>query len=184
MKQRLFAAIAVVVALVLQAIVVNRLPLPGGVVPDLVLLTVVALALVYGPLPGLVTGFCAGLVADIVPPADHMIGLYAFVFCLVGYVAGLAQVEMDRSAVMPFIAMVIGAVGGCVLYALLGGLLGDPRITWDTARHLVPLTALYNVLLSPFVLYLVVRLSRRFEPIDRDTVLTVGARTLDRYRTR
>lgn len=184
MKQRLFAAIVVIVALVLQVIVVDRLPLPGGVVPDVVLLSVVALALVYGPLPGLVTGFCAGLVADVVPPADHMIGLYAFVFCLLGYVAGLAQDDMERSAVMPFVFMVIGAVGGCVLYALLGGLLGDPRITWDTARHLVPLTALYNVLLSPFVLYLVVRLGRRFEPIDRDTVLTVGARTLDRYRTR
>lgn len=184
MKQRLFAAIVVIVALVLQVIVVNRIPLPGGVVPDVVLLSVVALALVYGPLPGLVTGFCAGLVADVVPPADHMIGLYAFVFCLVGYVAGLAQDDMERSAVMPFVFMVIGAVGGCVLYAVLGGLLGDPRVTWDTARQMVPLTALYNVLLSPFVLYLIVRLGRRFEPIDRDTVLTVGARTLDRYRTR
>lgn len=184
MRRRLFAAIVIVVALVLQVIVINRLPLPGGVVPDIVLLAVVALALVHGPLPGLVTGFCAGLIADIVPPADHTIGQYAFVLCLVGYVAGLAQTEMDRSSIMPFIAMVVGAVGGCVLYAVLGGLLGDPRITWAMSRHVVPLTALYDVLLSPFVLYLVVRLGRRFEPIDRDTVLTVGTRTLDRYRTR
>jgi rod shape-determining protein MreD len=184
MRRRLFAAIVVAVALVLQVIVVNRLPLPGGVVPDLVLLAVVALALVYGPLPGLVIGFCAGLIADIVPPADHTIGQYAFVFCLVGYVAGMAQTEMDRSSVTPFIAMVVGAIGGCVLYAVLGGLLGDPRITWATARHVVPLTALYDVLLSPFVLYLVFRLGRRFEPIDHDTVLTVGTRTLDRYRAR
>lgn len=184
MRRRLFAAIVIAVALVLQVIVVNRLPLPGGVVPDVVLLAVVALALVHGPLPGLVTGFCAGLIADLVPPADHTIGQYAFVFCLVGYVAGLAQTEMDRSSVMPFIAMVVGAVGGCVLYAVLGGLLGDPRITWATSREVVPLTALYDVLLSPFVLYLVFRLGRRFEPIDHDTVLTVGTRTLDRYRTR
>ena len=184
MKQRLFAGLVVVAALVLQVIVVNRLPLPGVVVPDVVMLAVIALALVYGPLPGLVTGLCAGLVADVVPPADHMIGQYAFVFCLVGYAAGLAQTEMDRAAVMPFIVMAAGAVGGCVLYAVLGGLLGDPRITWAAARHLVPLTALYNVLLSPFVLYLVFRLSRRFEPIDHDTVLTVGASTLDRYRAR
>jgi hypothetical protein len=34
------------------------------------------------------------------------------------------------------------------------------------------------------VLYLVFRLGRRFEPIDHDTVLTVGTRTLDRYRAR
>jgi len=184
MRRRLFAALVIIVALVLQVIVINRLPLPGGVVPDVVLLAVVALALVHGPLPGLVTGFCAGLVADIVPPPDHTIGQYAFVFCLLGYIAGLAQTEMDRAAVLPFIVMAAAAVGGCVLYAVLGGLLGDPRITWASSRQLVPLTALYNVLLSPFVLYLVFRLGRRFEPADRDTVLTVGARTLDRYRTR
>ena len=184
MRRRLFAALVIVVALVLQVIVVNRLPLPGGVVPDVVLLSVIALALVYGPLPGVVIGFCAGLVADIVPPADHTIGQYAFVFCLVGYIAGLAQTEMDRSSVLPFVAMAIAAVGGCVLYAVVGGLLGDPRITWSTARHIVPLTALYDVLLSPFVLYLVFRFGRRFEPIDHDTVLTVGASTLDRYRAR
>lgn len=184
MRRRIFAAIVVIVALVLQVIVVNRLPLPGGVVPDLVLLAVVALAIVYGPLPGLVIGFCAGLVADVIPPADHTIGQYAFVFCLVGYIAGMAQTEMERSSVLPFVAMVAGVIGGCVLYAVLGGLLGDPRITWSTARHVVPLTALYDVLLSPFVLYLVFRLGRRFEPIDHDTVLTVGTRTLDRYRAR
>lgn len=184
MRHRLFVVLVVLVALVVQATVVNRLPLPGGVVPDLVLLAVIAVALVYGTLPGLVTGFCAGLAADLVPPADHTIGQYAFVFCLVGYIAGMAAAELDRSSLLPFIAMAVGAVGGCVLYAMIGGLLDDPRITWASVRHVLPLAALYNVLISPFVLYFVFRLSRRFEPPDRDTVLSIGTSVTDRYRVR
>src|SRR3954469_12754190 len=103
-NHRLWAALVMVIALVLQVAVANRLPLPGSVTPDLVLLTVVALALVNGPLVGLVTGFCAGLTADIVPPADHTIGRYALIYCLVGYICGLFTDEMDRSPVTPFIA--------------------------------------------------------------------------------
>ena len=86
-------------ALVLQLTVLDLLPLPGGIAPDLVLLVVVALALTSGPLPGLVTGFAAGLALDLAPPASHAIGAYALVFCLVGYVCGRAAGEIDRSAI-------------------------------------------------------------------------------------
>jgi rod shape-determining protein MreD len=90
-SRNLLATIVVIAALVLQVTVANRLPLPGSVIPDLVLLAVVALALVNGSLLGLVAGFCAGLATDIVPPADHTIGRYALVYCLIGYVCGLAS---------------------------------------------------------------------------------------------
>ena len=52
------------------------------------LFAVVALALTGGPLPGLLTGFLAGLALDVAPPASHAIGQYALVFCVVGYACG------------------------------------------------------------------------------------------------
>lgn len=150
-------------ALVLQVSVANRLPLPGSVAPDLMLLVVVALALVYGPMVGLVTGFCAGLAADIVPPADHTIGRYALVYCFVGYICGLGSDEMDRSPVWPFVAVAAGALGGTVLYAGVGMMLSDPRASWPIVVRMVPLQVLYDVLASPFVVWAVLRVTHRLE---------------------
>ena len=152
-------------ALVLQATVLDLLPLPGDIAPDLVLLVVVALALSSGPLPGLVTGFAAGLALDLAPPASHAIGAYALVFCLVGYVCGRAAGEIDKSAVLPFAAMALGALAGSILYAVVGVTFGEPGVTWAAARNVLPLSVAYDVLLGP---------SRRIrapaEPVGRQAV--------------
>lgn len=169
--RRMTAAVITVIALIVQVSAANRLPLPGAIAPDLVLLSVVALALVNGPLVGLVTGFCAGLTADIVPPADHAIGRLALVYCLVGYICGLFTDEMDRSPVTPFVGVAAGALAGTVLYVGVGMVLGDPRAAWPVASRVVPLAVLYDVLASPFVVWAVLRLTRRLE----------GERTPDRF---
>lgn len=163
MSRNFQALIVVAAALILQVTVANRLPLPGSVTPDLVLLAVVALALVNGSLLGLVTGFFAGLATDIVPPADHAIGRYALVYCLIGYVCGLATEEMDRSPVLPFVAVAVGALVGSLLYTGLGMMLSDPRARWPVVSHVLPLQVFYDVIASPFVVWIVLRLARRSE---------------------
>ncbi|KAB2339194.1 rod shape-determining protein MreD [Actinomadura rudentiformis] len=165
--RNVLTAVVIVAALILQVSVANRLPLPGGVTPDLVLLTVVALALVNGSLTGLVAGFCAGLAADIIPPADHTIGRYALVYCLIGHVCGLASDEMDRQSLVPFFAVAAGALVATVLYAATGMLLGDPRASWTIVTRIVPLQVLYDVMASPFVVWAVLRVTRRFERGER-----------------
>ena len=163
MSRNVLASLVVAVALLVQVTVVGRLPLPGSAEPDLVLLAVVALALVNGSLTGLVTGFFAGLVTDIVPPADHTIGRYALIYCLIGYVCGLAAAEMERSPVLPFAAVAAGAFAGSLLDAVVGMMLGDPRAAWPVVSHLLPLQVLYDVIASPFVVWAVLRLTRRIE---------------------
>lgn len=154
-------------ALILQVTVVTRLPLPGGVSPDLVLVVVVALALVNGPLPGAVTGFAAGLAADVAPPADHAIGRFALVLCLVGYLCGLLGDDVESSTNAAFLTMGAGVVGGALLYFGVGALLGDPRVTWPAISRVLPVSLLYDLILSPFVLYVVAWLVRR---VDRHPV--------------
>lgn len=165
--QKLRAALVTVVALILQVAVFNRLPLPGSVTPDLVLLTVVALALVNGELVGCVAGFFAGFAADIIPPADHTIGRYALVYCLAGYVCGLFSESMDRSSVVPFMAVALGALFGNVLYAVVGMMLGDPRTNWAVTSRMLPLEVLYDVLASPFVIWAMLRVCHRGEGRER-----------------
>ena len=91
----LLSAALVVVALVVQVSVLARLHLPGAV-PDLLLLTVLGLALVYGHVGGALVGFCAGLLADLAPPADHAVGRYALVLCVIGYARGPAKPDNGR----------------------------------------------------------------------------------------
>ncbi|MFE6164277.1 rod shape-determining protein MreD [Streptomyces sp. NPDC056486] len=154
----------VVVALVIQVSVLARLQLPGAV-PDLVLLTVLGLALVYGHVGGALIGFGAGLLADLAPPADHAAGRYALVLCVVGYLAGLAKPETGRlrSATGPLVVVVGAAIGSTLLYAGVGALVGDTAARHVGLGGLLFTAALYDLLLAPFTVPLIIALARRAE---------------------
>ena len=156
-------AVLVVVAIALQVTFLSRLPLPGAT-PDLVLLVVVATALSGGPTVGLLTGFAAGLAVDLVPPADHEVGRWAFVLTVVGYLAGLAQAETRRSAFVPLAVVAAAAAGSVLLYAALGALLDDPNVTWSAVTGLLPTAVVYDAVLSAFAVPAVLALSGRLEP--------------------
>ncbi len=158
MRRLLISVAVVAIALLAQVTFVDRLVLPGRASPDLVLLAVIALALTGGPTAGMLTGFAAGLALDVAPPASHTIGQYALVFCLVGYgygrLAGLGEASPVRYVGISAAAAAVGAA----LHAVLGVMLSDPEVTWAAVRHVLPPSLIYDVILSPFVLYAVVRL--------------------------
>lgn len=160
----LLATPLVVVALVIQVSILARLQLPGAV-PDLMLLVVVGLALVYGHVGGALTGFGAGLLADLAPPSDHAIGSYALVLCVIGYAAGLTRPESGRhrSATIPLMVVVGSAVGSTLLYAAVGSLVGDPAARHVGIGGLLLSATLYDLLLAPFTVPLVMALARRTE---------------------
>ncbi|MFE6743308.1 rod shape-determining protein MreD [Streptomyces tubercidicus] len=160
----LLSAPLVVVALVIQVTILARLQLPGAV-PDLLLLVVVGLALVYGHVGGALIGFFAGLLADLAPPSDHAIGRYALVLCVIGYAAGLTKPESGRhrSATLPLMVVIGAAIVSTLMYAGVGALVGD-----TAARHvgivgLLLSATLYDLLLAPFVVPLVMAAARRTE---------------------
>jgi rod shape-determining protein MreD len=144
-------------AVLIQLIILDFLRLPGVAGPDLVLLTVVALAACAGPVEGMLGGFAAGLALDVAPPASHLVGQYALVFCLVGYAAGVIGADPDKSAWLPLAVVAVGAAVGELLYALTGILFGDPDVTWAAISRALPASIVYDLLLTPFVLYGVAR---------------------------
>ncbi|MGW2208328.1 rod shape-determining protein MreD [Streptomyces sp. NPDC001781] len=168
----LLSTVLVVVALVIQVSVLARLHLPGAV-PDLLLLTVLGLALVYGHVGGALVGFGAGLLADLAPPADHAAGRYALVLCVIGYFAGLAKPETGRlkSASGPMAVVVAAAIGSTLLYAGVGALVGDTAARHVGLPGLLFSAALYDLLLAPFVVPGVMWLARR---ADNDPLAESG----------
>ncbi|WP_262058171.1 rod shape-determining protein MreD [Streptomyces sp. STR69] len=163
----------VVVAMVIQVSVLARLHLPGAV-PDLLLLTVLGLAMVYGHVAGALIGFGAGLLADLAPPADHAAGRYALVLCVIGYLAGLAKPENGRlkSATGPMAVVVAAALGSTLLYAGVGALVGDTAARHVGLPSLLFTAALYDLLLAPFIVPGVMALARR---ADNDPLAETNA---------
>ena len=157
MRRIAFSAALLLLATLIQVTVLDNLRLPFGAGPDLVLVVVVALALTGGPVEGMLGGFCAGLALDVAPPATHLVGQYALVFCLVGYAAGRVGSHLDESAWVPIGVVAVGSAAGELLFALTGMMFGNLDITWSAVGQVLPASVVYDVLLSPFVLYAVVR---------------------------
>lgn len=167
----LLPTVLVVFAMVAQVSVLARLHLPGAV-PDLLLLTVLGLAISYGHVAGCLIGFFAGLLADLAPPADHAVGRYALVLCVIGYVAGLFKPESGRlrTAAGPMLVVIGAAIGTTVLYAGVGSLVGDTAGAHVGLAKLVFTATVYDLLLAPFVVPLVMAMARRFDhdPLSED----------------
>jgi rod shape-determining protein MreD len=156
----LLSVTLILTAAVLQATVVNRLPLPGAG-PDLVLLVVIGLGLVVAPTAAASIGFGAGLLVDLMPPTSTEVGRWALVLCVVGYLAGQIELDVRRP-----VWMVMGAVAGLsaltiLLFAGVGLLFGDERIEPALVVATTLSTVLYDLLLAPFVIPGVMALTRR-----------------------
>ncbi|MCX4823057.1 rod shape-determining protein MreD [Streptomyces sp. NBC_01142] len=161
-NRMLLSTTLVVVALVVQVSILARLQLPGAV-PDLLLLTVLGLAFVYGHMAGAFIGFGAGLLADLAPPADHAAGRYALVLCVIGYLAGLVRPDNGqlKSATGPMVVVVAAAIGSTLLYAGVGALVGDTAARHVGLGSLLFTAAVYDLLLAPFTVPLIMALARR-----------------------
>ena len=170
-----------VLAVLAQVAIVNRLPLPGDAVPDLVLLVVAALAVTGGPVPGMLAGFVGGLALDLAPPVSNLAGETAFVFCAAGYACGALAMHLSRGGpdgkpgtpdtrdpgppVLASLPVMVAGVG--LAEALRGGLglmLSDPRMTGPAIAHVLPAAVIYDVLFSPLVLWLVAAAMGAAEP--------------------
>lgn len=172
------AALAVPLALTLELSVLPRLSLPYAV-PDLVLLTVLALAGAWGPNQGALLGFCAGLLVDLTPPSITAAGRHALVLTLVGALAGRTAAEARRSALRT--SLLAGFYAGLATFAYaalgsligLGGTLTSPGLVRGAAA-----CALYTAVATPLVLPWLTALGRRAEG-RKTLVLAPAGNALD-----
>jgi rod shape-determining protein MreD len=160
----------VVFALLLLAALVLQVTFFGyfsydGVVPNLVLLVVVAAGLTRGPEVAAVLGFVGGMAIDLVPPADHVAGRWALALVVVGYLAGLVRHrDAGRSSLVALGTVAAASFVGTSLFALSGMLLRNPATPVAEALRVIPAALVYDLLLAPFVLPPMMRLFRRTRP--------------------
>jgi rod shape-determining protein MreD len=134
------------------------------VVPNVALLVVVGAALVRGPQFAAVLGFTAGLVIDLAPPADHIAGRWALALVIVGYVAGRLRQDTRPNASAVVLAVAACSFLGTSVFALSGLVLRDPVAPVPDMVEVILIALVWDVLLTPFVLPVVMALFRRVAP--------------------
>jgi rod shape-determining protein MreD len=148
------ASAVVFVAAMLQVVVVSSLAISGGA-PDLLLVSVVALGLLRGSVPGAAFGFTGGLIVDLL--TLETLGITSLVLTLAGFWAGRWAETTGRGRRLgPVIAVgVITVLAGAFSF-VLHYMLGD-----DVVARFALVTVLVPTLLANLVLalpvYLLVR---------------------------
>lgn len=161
-------------ALLLQAVVAPAFGV-GGWKPDLVLVTVVALAMADGPATGARYGFVAGLSADLLSGGTALVGINALVFLLVGDGIGRMRQYMVGTGKVGELAM--GAVGGAAGFGLAGALsllLDMQQFTPLLLLQGLISTALWTALITPLVSRPLRAVSRRY-PVAEAAVAAASA---------
>ena len=137
----------------------------GGAAPDVLLVTLVSVALLRGSIAGAVAGFLAGLVIDITTLGT--LGLTSLLLTLAGYWAGRYGETTGRGRVhAPLVATVSATVfvelGGYLLDSLLGG-----PVDLRSALLALPAAVIWNGLLAYPIYGLVRRLVGTTERVER-----------------
>lgn len=147
-------ALFLLVAALLQVGIATRLGLPGAA-PDVLVVSVIAIALQRGGTVGAIVGISAGLLSDALPPGVPLFGVTAVVLGIIGGVTGwLANRERDRNqatALRLLFITVIAAVVSVVVNAVLVGLLSSERLVSENFFALLVWQGVYALILAGLI---------------------------------
>jgi len=158
----------VVVAVVLQTTLFGEGRIqPFGASPNLVLVVVIATVRHLDTEAGLLVGFTAGLLMDLL--GGSPLGLWAMVMTVIAYLTLRLRHRADDGVVSMAIGIFALTFLAHALFVLAGTLFGQRLLTDLDVVRLMLLPALYNMLLAALILPLATRL--------------MGARRVDSWAT-
>jgi rod shape-determining protein MreD len=165
------AAALLFVAAIAQVSIFSELHVFGAV-PDVLLVSLVALSLLRGSIVGAAGGFFAGLLVD--TATLGMLGLSSLVLTLAGYWIGRYGETTGRDrAHAPFLSVAVVTVLYELGLLVVHFVLGESAPAGAVVRSLVPAIVLNLIITAP--IYALVR--RLLRPSDRDE-LTTGVQLL------
>jgi rod shape-determining protein MreD len=133
------------VAAVIQVSILNGVTVLGGT-PDLLLVTLCAVALLQGSMFGAVGGFFAGLVVD-TATLDTM-GVTALLLTLVGYWIGRYGETTGRGRYSPLLSVGVVTILYAVAALLIRFLLGEGGSPEAVLLDALPPSLLFNLLIA------------------------------------
>lgn len=167
-------ACVLLVAIVLQTSVLPHFAVQG-VVADAVLLVVVAVGLRHGTEPAMALGFGAGLLLDLMPAADHVVGRWALALLAAGYLSGAlaatgpvssvrSSVEQSRRWLLPLATVAACSFVATSIFVLSGLVLRDPLVGMGDLLEVVLIALISDVVLALVVIPVAFAIDDRLEP--------------------
>ncbi|MBU4194732.1 MAG: rod shape-determining protein MreD [Actinobacteria bacterium] len=148
-KRQVSVAGALALAFLLQIAVLPQFKLLG-VQPDLLLVVAAVVAIQDGPLEGAVTGFCGGMLQDMVSPL--VMGVGTLTKMVAAYLAGaLKGFFVTYSILLPVLLVFLASMAEPVMHQAVLIMLGQEKLP-PFQVSVIFASALYNVLVV-FVVY-------------------------------
>jgi len=134
----------------------------ADIMPNLLLILVVSSAYMRGRLTGLGIGFFTGLLMDIV--YGELIGLYAFIYMIIGYFTGYAnKIYSDDDYTLPIVFVAVGDfVFGLYNYIFDFLLRGRLNLLFYFRRIILP-EMIYTIAVSIFLYKLLHMINHHLE---------------------
>ena len=170
MKKSIFSVLLVIIFFVLQTTVLKNIAL-AGISPNLIILLPVAWGFLFGKTEGLLTGFFLGLLMDVFCGMDGIIGIYALMYMLIGYVNGILKEYLSaRNKKLPY-GLIAGSelVYGVVNYLIFFMLRSRFDFSWYLGNVIIP-EWIYTLFLSVPVYPLLEKISVSLSETEKRSV--------------
>ncbi len=119
---------------------------PFGAAPNLVVVVVIITVLHLDPEPGILLGFTAGILMDVLGLSP--LGMWALVMTVVAHVTIRLRERAADSLPLAALALVVVSFGAELLFAMLGTLFGERTLSDPTLFRTIVLVSLYNAVLA------------------------------------
>ncbi len=133
-------AVEILVAVLLKTTVLNYVALGNDIVPDLLVMVVVAAAYQRGKTKGMLVGFACGLILDII--SGSFLGVFALFYMFIGYLNGfMAKFYVQNDILLPLaMAACSEFLFGFMLYVFLFLTRGRLDVMSYIGNQIVPLS--------------------------------------------
>lgn len=133
-------AVEILVAVLLKTTVLNYVALGNDIVPDLLVMVVVAAAYQRGKTKGMLVGFACGLILDII--SGSFLGVFALFYMFIGYLNGfMAKFYVQNDILLPLaMAACSEFLFGFMLYVFLFLTRGRHDVLSYIGNQIVPLS--------------------------------------------
>ncbi|MBO5460641.1 MAG: rod shape-determining protein MreD, partial [Ruminococcus sp.] len=136
-KRAAITILVVVACYLLQCTVFSKLEL-ASIKPNLMIIAAASYGFMKGPKQGMLIGFFSGLLIDI--QFGEIIGFYALIYMIIGYVNGLfQQMYFDEDIKLPLILISVSEfVYGLLIYFLLFLMQGEFQFLYYLSHIIIP----------------------------------------------
>lgn len=165
MYRRITMLVLIFVAYLLQSTMIRILPL-GGVAPNFLIILTSSIGFMKGKKEGMFIGFFSGLILDVL--FGGLIGFYAFVYMIVGYLNGFfASIFYPEDVKLPMVLISSSELFYCfIIYIFRFLIQGKLRFGYYFLHIILP-EIVYTIFVTIIIYKVILNINEWLEDLER-----------------